>query len=31
VGEINKGVQISTITTKIEGPQPIAVTVKRLK
>ena len=31
VGEINKGAQISTITTKIEGPQPIAVTVKRLK
>ena len=31
VGKINKGAQISTITTKIEGPQPITVTVKRLK
>jgi len=31
VGEINKGVQISTITTKIEGPQPITVTVTKLK
>lgn len=31
VGEINKGVEISTITTKIEGPQPIAVTVTKLK
>lgn len=30
VGEINKGVEVSTITTKIEGPQPITVTVKRL-
>ncbi|MCK5390968.1 MAG: hypothetical protein KAJ31_00925 [Deltaproteobacteria bacterium] len=30
VGEINKGDQISTITTKIEGPQPITVTVVRL-
>ncbi|TFG77611.1 MAG: hypothetical protein E4H21_02705 [Thermodesulfobacteriales bacterium] len=30
VGEINKGEQVSTITTKIEGPQPIAVTVRRL-
>ena len=27
VGEINKGTQISTITTNIEGPQPITVTV----
>lgn len=31
VGEINKGAQVSTITTKIEGPQPITVTVRRLK
>ena len=30
VGEINKGEQVSTITTKIEGSQPIAVTVRRL-
>jgi len=30
VGEINKGTQISNITTKIEGPQPITVTVTRL-
>lgn len=29
VGEINKGVQVSTITTKIEGPQPITVTVRK--
>lgn len=31
VGEINKGVEISTITTKIEGPQPITVTVTRIR
>ncbi len=31
VEEINKGVEISTITTKIEGPQPITVTVTKLK
>ncbi len=30
VKEINKGVEISTITTKIEGPQPITVTVTKL-
>jgi len=30
VGEINKGTQVSTITTKIEGPQPITVNVVRL-
>lgn len=29
VGEINKGGQVSTITTKIEGPQPITVTVRK--
>ncbi|MEM7007809.1 MAG: hypothetical protein AAF462_01600 [Thermodesulfobacteriota bacterium] len=30
VGEINKGAEISTITTKIQGPQPITVTVTKL-
>lgn len=30
VGEINKGGQVSTITTKIQGPQPITVTVRKL-
>jgi len=30
VGEINRGSDISTITTKIGGPQPITVTVNRL-
>lgn len=29
VGEINKGAQVSTITTKIQGPQPITVTVRK--
>jgi hypothetical protein len=29
VGEINKGTQVSTITTKIEGAQPITVTVRK--
>jgi len=31
VREINKGTEVSTITTKIEGPQPITVTITRLK
>ena len=30
VGEINRGNSISTITTKIGGPQPITVTVSKL-
>lgn len=30
VGEINRGTDISTITTKIGGPQPITVTVSRM-
>ncbi len=30
VGEINRGSDISTITTKIGGPQPITVTVSKL-
>jgi hypothetical protein len=30
VGEINNGQQISTITTKIEGPQPLTVTVTKI-